>query len=125
MYIIIGFLVLTSTIVMTIWFKTNRILNFYLIFISIVLCAYLIVHGLNNCKLIKEYENLWNLNYYQVVLVLTPSTYLFFKNLIFNYKYPVKQDLFYFIIPVFFYNYLNSGIFEHFFFKRIWFLFLS
>ncbi len=118
LYIIIGFLVLTSTIVMTIWFKTNRILNFYLIFTSIVLCTYLIVHGLNNCKLIKEYEFLWNMNYYQVVLVLTPSTYLFFKNLIFNFKYPVKQDLVYFIIPVFFYYYLNSGIFEQFFFEK-------
>ena len=75
MYIIIGFLVLTSTIVMTTWFKTNRILNFYLIFISIVLCPYLIVHGLNNCKLIKEYENLWNLNYYQVVLILRKSQF--------------------------------------------------
>lgn len=118
LYIIIGFLVLTSTFVMAIWFKTNRILNFYLIFTSIVLCTYLIVYGLNNCKLIKEYEFLWNINYYQVVLVLTPSTYLFFKNLIFNFKYPVKQDFFYFIIPVFFYCYLKTGIFQHFFFEK-------
>lgn len=118
LFIIIGFLVLTSTIVMTIWFKSNRILNFYLIFTSIALCFYLILHGLNNCKLIKEYEISWNMNYYQIILILTPSVYLFFKNLIINYKYPKKQDLLYFIIPVFFSYYLSSGKFDHFLLEK-------
>lgn len=119
LFIIIGFLVLTSTIVMTIWFKTNRTLNFYLIFTSIVLCFYLISHGLNNCKLINGYVNFWSLNYYQIVLILTPSIYLFFRNLIFDTKYIEKQDLLYFIIPVLFSYYLSSGKFEYFFLEQI------
>lgn len=119
LFVIIGFLVLTSTIVMTIWFKTNRILNFYLIFTSIALCFYLILHGLNNCKLIKEYEISWNMNYYQIILILTPSVYLFFRNLIFNSKYPEKHDLLYFIIPALFSYYLSFVKFDHFFLEKV------
>jgi len=117
-FIIIGFLVLTSTIVMTIWFKTNRILNFYLICTTIILCLYLIVHGLNNCKLIEEWKCIWNINYFQVVLLLTPSAYLFFEKLISNYKYPEIKDLCYFVIPVIFFYYLDSINFKHFLFEK-------
>lgn len=102
---------LTSTFIMALWFKTNRILNFYLILTSIVLCYYLIAHGLNNCKLIQNWSGIWSFNYYQIVLILTPTTYLFFEKLIVNYKYPEKKDGLYFIIPILFSYYLGSGKF--------------
>lgn len=113
-FIIIGALVLSSTIIMTIWFKTNRILNFYLIFTSVTLCIYLIFHGLNNCELIKGWQDLWNFNYYQLVLILVPSVYLFFDKLIHNIKYPETNDLYYFIIPVLFFYSLSSFEVLHF-----------
>lgn len=99
-FIIVGFLVLTSTFVMAIWFKTNRVLNFYLILTSLVLCYYLIVHGFNNYKLIVLHDEIWCFNYYQIVILLTPSVYLFFEKLITNSKYPEKKDILYFIIPL-------------------------
>lgn len=118
-FIIIGFLVLTTTLVMSIWFTTNRILNFYLIFTSLVLCFYLITHGFNNCKLIGDWGEIWSLNYYQIVIILTPSVYLFFEKLIVNYKYPKKNDFIYFIIPLLFSYYLGSKNFQFFLIEKI------
>lgn len=123
-YIIIGFLVLTSTLVMTLWFKTNRILNFYLIFTSIALCYYLIAHGLNNCKLIEDWTGIWSLNYYQIVLILTPSVYLFFEKLISNCKYPERNDILFFILPVFVSFLLKFDFFHYDLKVKIGFLFL-
>lgn len=110
-FMIVGFLVITSTIVMTIWFKTNRILNFYIITTSLVLCFYLITYGFNNCELIGGWK-LWSLNYYQVVLILTPAVYLFFEKLIINSKYPDKKDFVYFIVPLLFCYYLGTRKFQ-------------
>jgi hypothetical protein len=120
-FIIVGFLVLTSTLVMTIWFKTNRILNFYIIFTSLVLCFYLIAHGFNNYKLIGIDSKIWNFNYYQIVIFLTPSVYLFFEKLIINSKYPEKKDLRYFIIPIFVSYYLGTEKFLQLFVRVLYF----
>jgi AraC-like DNA-binding protein len=103
---------------MTIWFKSNKILNFYLVLTSFVLCYYLIAYGINHCKLFKGFLKLRNLNYYQVILILTPSVYLFFKDLIINYKYPMIKDLPYFALPILLTDYLSSGKFNHFFFEQ-------
>lgn len=101
-YTIIGSLVFISTIVMTLWFNSNRILNSYLILISIVLCAYLVLYGVHNI-----YNNILDIpyiNYYQVVLTLLPAVYLFFQKLFFNLKYPEKKDMFFFLVPVLCFN---------------------
>ncbi len=105
-HIVIGFLVLISTIVMTFWFKTNRILNTYLIVVSIVLCAYLIFLGLDKLFNLVSFQNL---NYYQVVLTLTPATYLFFQKLIFNKKFPERKDIYYFIVPMLIYFFVGKN----------------
>lgn len=103
LYIIIGILVFISTIVMTLWFKTNRILNLYLILTSIVLCLYLILYGLKQNGLCVSVM----FNYNQVMLVLSPAVYLFFKKLINNRKYPEKQDVVFFIVPVILYYHIG------------------
>ena len=109
LYIIIGFLVLTSTIVMTLWFKTNRILNSYLVFISSVLCFYLISHGLTKWYLAQGEElALGQVTFNQTVFLLAPAVYLFFKHLLIDSKFPIKQDLIYFISPIAFWEYLGS-----------------
>ena len=105
-HVIIGFLVLISTIVMTLWFKTNRILNTYLIVISTVLCAHLILLGFEKSFNYVFFENL---NYYQVVLTLTPVTFLFFQKLIFNIKFPERKDFWFFIIPILLYFFVGHN----------------
>ena len=106
LHVIVGILVFISIIIMALRFKTNRILNSYLITISTVLSAYLILFGFQksfNCFFFNY------LNYYQVVLTLTPATYLFFKKLIFNIKLPQINDLCYFILPLFLYFYVGQN----------------
>jgi AraC-like DNA-binding protein len=110
---------MTSTLVMTIWFKSNRIINFYIIFISLVLCFYLIAHGYNNYKSIEIDCKIWSFNYYQIVVFLTPSVYLFFKKLIINSKYPEINDLRYFIFPLCFSYYLRNENFQYFLIEEV------
>lgn len=116
LYMLIGFLILISTLVMTIWFKTNRILNFYIILTTLILCFYLITYGFNNCELNLRWK-ISSMNYYQVFLSLTPATYLFFEKLILNYKYPNKKDLVYFILPIILYGYMENRNFQDSFFE--------
>ena len=80
---------------MTVWFKTNRILNFYLILTSIMLCIYLILHGLYFLRYIS-----WNINYVNVIILLTPAVYFFFKKIIYDIKYPEKKDIYSFMFPL-------------------------
>ncbi len=96
---------------MTVWFKTNRVLNIYIIFTSILLCLYLILYGLNNLKPYIEISDFWNINYSQIILILTPSVYLFFEKIIFDVKYFEKKDILYFIIPSLFYHYLGTELY--------------
>jgi AraC-like DNA-binding protein len=96
---------------MTAWFKTNRVLNVYIIFTSILLCIYLILYGLNNLKSYIEISDFWKINYSQIILILTPSVYLFFEKIIFDLKYFEKKDIFYFIIPTLFYRYLGTELY--------------
>lgn len=105
-HIIIGSLVFLSTVVMTLWFKTNRILNTYLIAISLVLCLYLILLGVEKSFNIDLFINL---NYYQVILTLTPATFLFFQKLIFNIKYPEKKDFWYFVLPLLLFFFVGNN----------------
>ncbi|WP_310594083.1 hypothetical protein [Flavobacterium sp.] len=107
----VGTIVFLSTIVMTVWFKTNRVLNIYIIFTSILLCLYLILYGLNNLKPYIEISDFWNINYSQIILILTPSVYLFFEKIIFDVKYFEKKDILYFIIPSLFYHYLGTELY--------------
>lgn len=110
-FILVGSIVCLSTIVMTIWFKTNRSLNVYIIFTSFLLCLYLILYGLNNIKSINEISDFWSINYRQIILVLTPSVYLFFDKIVLDIKYIEKKDIFYFVIPILFYNYLSTELY--------------
>lgn len=107
-YVVIGSLVFISTMVMTKWFKTNRILNIYLILISVVLCFYLFLYGVKH--LVSNNHNilLFGLNYYQVILVLTPAVYLFFEKLLLNIKFFEKKDFYFFIIPILLFNYVGK-----------------
>lgn len=118
-FIIIGFLVLISTLVMTFSFRANKILNFYLIFITLILCFYLIVHGLNKFVLIGLHLEIWNFNYFQIIIFLIPFVYLFFEKLILNLKYPDKKDTPYFIIPAPVGFYMGSVYFQHLFINKV------
>lgn len=108
-FILLSIIVLISTIVMTIWFKTNRALNLYIIFTIILICLYLILVGLNN--LFQNTTDYFHssFNYCQLIIVLTPTINLFFKKLIFDIKYPEKKDFTHFIIPILSFYFLGNN----------------
>ena len=125
LFIVVGALVLTSTLVMCIWFKSNSILNFYLVFTSIVLCFYLISHGLINILNDFNFVDFRNVNYVHIILFLTPSSFLFVDKLTKEDKYPSFHDLKYFIIPIILFNFIkNVFLHENIYGKFILYLFL-
>jgi AraC-like DNA-binding protein len=65
---------------------------------------------MNGCKNIFIYDNSVNLyfiRYDQIILILSPCVYLYFEKIIHDIKFFEKQDLNYFIVPLF-YNYLGN-----------------
>lgn len=97
---------------MMLWFKTNRILNVYVIVISFVSCLYFIVHGLSNIKPSIGINSLFLYkNYSQFILILSPALFLFFQKSIANIKFFERKDIIYFLIPALFYWDLGSQFF--------------
>lgn len=97
--LIISSTCLFTSLVMIIWFKTNRILNFYLIFTFCFASLYLLLYSLNHLILFQKID-FPKLNYYQVILILMPTLYLYYTKLIKNIKFIEKEDLQHFIFPL-------------------------
>lgn len=97
--LIISTICLFTSLVMTIWFKSNRILNFYLIFTFCFASLYLLLHSLNYLMLFPKID-FPKLNYYQVILILMPTLYLYYIKLLKNVKFIENEDFKHFIIPL-------------------------
>lgn len=107
LFLILGSICLITTFVMSIWFSSNRVLNVYLLFTFSFASLYLIFHGLSNLDL---FQNIYypNFNYYQIILILMPTLYLYFEKLFKNLKIGEKNDFQHFILPVVLLNFLFS-----------------
>lgn len=127
LYLLVGIIVSISTLIMMKWFHSNRMLNFYIIKISIILCVFLILNGSKRLNWLFDIADFGNLNYSQVILLLSPSFYLYFKKLADNNKFPDYKDLSYFLIPISLHIYVGSESYigNTFHYSLIFFLFVS
>lgn len=107
LFLILGSTCLITTFVMSIWVITNRILNIYLLFTFFFASLHLIFHGLNHIYLFQNIHYP-NLNYYQIILILMPTLYLYFEKLLINQKIAEKNDFQHFIFPIVLLNYFSS-----------------
>lgn len=96
-HLTIGCILLIFNILMFLKYKTERKINFYLILIFTLLCLHIIFNGLVklfDLVLIEQF------NFYQLILILTPVTYLFIQKLIANIKSPERKDFWHFLVPI-------------------------
>lgn len=99
--LIVGATCLITSIVMSIWFKTNRILNIYLLFTFCFASLFLFFHSLNHLWVFQKIEHFY-LNYNLVILILMPTLYLYYIKLHKNIKFIETGDVFHYIVPLFF-----------------------
>lgn len=93
-----GFLTIIITLLS---FRENRMMNFYLTLIFVLISLRFLLNGFfpfGYLSFLKEYY----INYSKVLILIIPSFYLYFKNLIADQKLFIKADLIHFILPVVF-----------------------
>ena len=98
--IIIGLLGLLTVLLVLTKYKSNRMMNIYLIIIFILVSIRYILHGLNYLLHFKDL-NYAVINYDRFFIILIPCFYLYFNNLILQKKKNSLQDFKHFIIPIF------------------------
>lgn len=93
---LLGFLIIT---LIAIWYKSNRMINIYLLVIFLLLSIKFLIHGLIDLK-IFTFINHDNISYFPFFSIGIPSLYLYFKNLVNDTKTFNKKELKHFIFPV-------------------------
>lgn len=93
---LLGFLIIT---LIAIWYKSNRIINIYLLVVFLLLSIKFLIHGLIDLK-IFTFINHDNISYFPFFSIGIPSLYLYFKNLVNDTKTFNKNELKHFIFPV-------------------------
>lgn len=93
-----GFLTLTITLSS---FRVNKVMNFYLILIFTLISIRFLLNGFfpfGYLGFLKEHY----INFSKFLIVIIPSFYLYFKNLIVDQKRFIKADLVHFTFPILF-----------------------
>lgn len=93
-----GFLTLTITLSS---YKVNKMMNFYLTLIFVLISIRFLVNGFfpfGYLGFLKDYY----VNYSKFLILIIPSFYLYFKNLIADQKLFIRTDLIHFIFPLVF-----------------------
>ncbi len=102
LFLITGFFGLLTLVIIFNNYKFNRMMNLYLIFIFLLVSVRFLMNGFlyfGFILFLKEYH----LNFNKFLVVIIPSFYLYFKNLIVNKKAVfIKKDLLHFIFPILF-----------------------
>jgi AraC-like DNA-binding protein len=107
-FILVGTFCFVTSFVMSIWFKTNRILNICLIITFSSSSLYLILHGMYHMNFFLRV----NYDQYHAILVVMPTFFLYFNKLILNNKFFEKQDYLYYIGPILLYIFFGDYIFS-------------
>ncbi len=93
---LLGFLIIS---LIAIRYKSNRIINIYLLVVFLLLSIKFLIHGLIDLK-IFTFINHDNISYFPFFSIGIPSLYLYFKNLVNDTKTFNKNELKHFIFPV-------------------------
>jgi AraC-like DNA-binding protein len=100
--ITIGLLGLLTVLVVLTRYKSNRMMNIYLIITFILVSFRFILHGANYFLSFKNSDDLI-INYNRFFIILIPCLYLYLDNLILDRKFFALQDFKHFIIPILFF----------------------
>lgn len=98
----IGFLGFLTVFLLLTKYKSNRMMNVYLIITFILVSSRFILHGLNYLLHFKNLNDVI-INYNRFFIILIPCLYLYFNNLILQKKFFSSQDFKHFIIPIAFF----------------------
>lgn len=93
---IVGFI---TIFLILLQYKSNRITNFYLIIIFLIISTRMLLIGIFSIAN-PEFINTLLTNYHNLLIIITPCMYLYFDHMIKDYKYVKMQDLIHFIIPI-------------------------
>jgi AraC-like DNA-binding protein len=99
LYILTSLLGLLIILLVTIQYKSNRVINTYLIFVFLLISFKFLYYGLTNLKIIVFLNNDPS-SYFPFFSIAIPSLYLYFKNLVNDAKTFNKKELKHFIFPV-------------------------
>jgi AraC-like DNA-binding protein len=100
--IIIGLLGFLTILLVLTQYKSNSMMNIYLIITFTLVSIRFILHGINFLLDIKYLDDIIT-NYNRIFIILIPCLYLYFNNLILHRKYFSVQDFKHFIIPIVFF----------------------
>lgn len=102
LFIITGLVGLLTALLIFRNYKSNRMMNLYMILLIIIISLRFFIGGL----IYFNSDRAFSLNYLKYVnlsSVVIPLCYLYFKNLVFNKKKFCIKDLAHFIFPIFLY----------------------
>jgi AraC-like DNA-binding protein len=96
-----GILGLTTLFIVLFGYKTNKIINIYLVIIFLLMSSRFLIIGING--LVSNDNALPIFRSFNMFFIfLAPCFYLYFKNLITSQKNFIFKDLFHFLIPLLF-----------------------
>ena len=101
LFIITGIFGILTVIITLSNYRVNRMMNFYLTLIFVLISIRFLLNGFFSfgyLGFLKEYY----INYNKFLILIIPSYYLYFKNLINDQKLFIKKDLVHFIFPIVF-----------------------
>lgn len=101
LFIITGFLGFVTLIIILSCYKVNKVMNFYLLLIFTLISIRFLSSGFfpfGYLVFLKEHY----ITYSKFLILIIPSFYLYFKNLIADHKKFIKTDLIHFIFPLVF-----------------------
>ncbi|TDE01118.1 AraC family transcriptional regulator [Flavobacterium hiemivividum] len=101
LFIITGIFGILTVIITLSNYRVNRMMNFYLTLIFVLISIRFLLNGFLSfgyLGFLKEHY----INYNKFLILIIPSYYLYFKNLIANQKSFIKKDLVHFVFPIVF-----------------------
>ena len=105
--ILIGLLGFLTILLVLTKYRSNRMINPYLIITILLVAIRLIFTGLYSLNFSKNLNELMS-NYNQFFILIIPSVYLYIHNLVFNIKKISYQDLKHFVLPIIFSIYMRQ-----------------
>ena len=99
LFIITGLIGLITTFLIFTNYKSNRIMNLYIILFILIISLRFFLSGLTNFIFDSNFRTTY-FKYSNFSLVVIPICYLYFKNLSENYRKLNSKELLHFIFPV-------------------------
>jgi AraC-like DNA-binding protein len=110
LFIITGFFGFLTVVTIISHYSFNRMMNLYLIIIFILVSLRFLLNGFFYFGFLSVLKG-YNLNFTKFLIIIIPSFYLYFKNLIIDEKdFFIKKDLVHFVFPFVFLGLNSCGV---------------